>query len=211
MTPLEADSTAQWTKQIQDALAGNSGMREGLRDDEALPLVNWGAEQAETIAQRLAEADAPAPDAEQIDMAGYTLGRLLTRITWVVTYRTKKDAAWLTRTFAKINALSQELFGPDAPTLSDEEIAAWIADQPNRTNGELVNDLIARLTPGRAAPPEETPDEAPDEAPPELDAPPAGEADADAGWHRRLWRALLDEPPAEPPIDSPPTQGQDDV
>lgn len=207
MTPLEADSTAQWTKQIQDALAGNSGMREGLRDDEALPLVNWGAEQAETIAQRLAEADAPPPDAEQIDMAGYTLGRLLTRITWVVTYRTKKDAAWLTRTFAKINALSQELFGPDAPTLSDEEIAAWIADQPNRTNGELVNDLIARLTPGRAAPPEETPDE----APPELDAPPAGEADADAGWHRRLWRALLDEPPAEPRIDPPPTQGQDDV
>lgn len=211
MAPLETDSAAQWTKQIQDALAGNSGMREGLRDDEALPLVNWGAEQAETIAQRLAEADTPAPNAEQIDMAAYTLGRLLTRITWVVTYRDKKDAAWLTRTFAKINALSQELFGPDAPALSDEEIAAWIAEQPNRTNGELVNDLIARLTPERAAPAEVAPDDAPDDEAPEIGAPPAGQDDADEWWHRRLYRALFDEPPAEPPDDSSPTQGHDDI
>jgi len=183
-------------------------MREGLRDDEALPLVNWGAEQAAAIAQRLAQADAPPPDAEQIDMAAYTLGRLMTRITWLVTYRTKKDAAWLTRTFAKVNALSQELFGPEAPMLSDEEIAAWIADQPNRTNGELVNDLIARLTPQGAAAP---PDEAPDEIPPETDTPPAEQVDADERWHRRILRALSDEPPAESPADSPSTQGHDDV
>ncbi|NLE50439.1 MAG: hypothetical protein GX613_03455 [Chloroflexi bacterium] len=237
MTPLEAD-TAQWTKQIQDALAGHSGMREGLTDDEALPLVNWGAEQAGTVAQHLAEGDAPPPDNEQIANVAYTLGRFLTRLTWVVTYRAKKDGAWLTRTFAKINALSQELFGPDAPTLSDEEIAAWIAEQPNRSNGELLNDLIARFTPGGAsapvgdAPADESPTpDAPADKPPANDPPadeqgashePPGETPAEPAsspdesnfardWRSRLFRALSDEPPADPHRDSPPTQGNDDV
>lgn len=256
MTPIEADSTTQWTQQIQDTLAGNSGMREGLDDDEALPLVNWGAEQAETVAHRLAQPDAPPPDDEQVALAANNLGRLLTRITWVVTFREKKDAAWLTRTFAKINALSQEVFGPDAPTLSDEEIAEWIAGQAGKSNGELVRDLIARLTPQGAAPDEAgespvdggTPELAPtDDTPAEADAPPAqpGEASSEAassapvtasdtpaeanappaqtddsapaeqetpkGLFGRILRALSDEPPADPPPDSPSTQGFEDA
>lgn len=215
MIPFEADSTAQLTKQIQDTLAGNSGMREGLHDDEALPLVTWGAEQAGTVAQRLAQDGASPPDAEQVAMAAHNLGRLLTRITWVVTYRAKKDAAWLARTFAKINALSQEVFGPDAPTLSDEEIAAWIAEQPGKSNGELVRDLIARLTPAGAAPataespdtPAGPSDETPDVAELlETSAEPSGEA------------SDVVEPPLDPfttepdePAGSPPTEGFEDV
>lgn len=215
MTPFEADPTAQWTRQIQDTLAGNSGMREGLLDDEALPLVNWGAEQAETVAQRLAQESASPPDAEQVALAAHNLGRLLTRITWVVTYRAKKDAAWLTRTFAKINALSQEVFGPDAPTLSDEEIAAWIAEQPGKSNGELILDLLARLTPAGAAPATAESPEAPatlsGETPeaaesPETPIEPSSET-SDAA-----------EPPIDPlttgpdePTGSPPTEGFEDV
>lgn len=169
MTPLGTDQADQWTRQIQDALAGDSGLREGLNDDEARPLVDWGAEQAATLAQRLTQSS-PPPDAEQVAMAAYTLGRLMTRVNWVATYRTKKDTAWLTRAFIKINQLSQELFGPDAPTLSDDEIAAWIADQPLRDNGALVRGLLARLTPGGATPAEASPVEiapvAPERRPP---------------------------------------------
>ncbi len=223
MTPFQADQLDRWTKQIQDALAGNSGLREGLTDDEALPLVNWGAEQARTVAQRLAQAGEVAPDSEQIDNSAYTLGRLMARINWVVTYRNKKDAAWLTRTFAKINQLSREVFGPDAPVLSDDEIAAWIADHPNHSNAELLHELIARLTPKGAAspeappaappsPPAEPPDLAPPPAPPDTPdpAPPAPDTpqlgDRPAGPERntsllgRLLRALptLPESPDEP-------------
>lgn len=201
MTPFEADSTAQWTKQIQDTLASNSGMREGLHDDEALPLVEWGAEQAETVAQRLAEAGAPPPDAEQVAMAAHNLGRLLTRITWVVTYRAKKDPAWLARTFAKINALSAELFGPDAPTLSDDEIAAWIAGQAEKSNGDLVRDLVDRLTPKSAdTPPDAATHETPDTAAETSDEPPRGEPPTDP------YSTGPDEPSG-----SPSTQGLEDV
>ena len=170
MTPLGTDQVDQWTRQIQDALAGDSGLREGLSDDEARPLVDWGADQAAKLARRLAESS-PPPDGEQVAMAAYTLGRLMTRINWVVTYRTKKDDAWLTRAFFKINQLSQELFGPDAPALPDDEIAAWIADQPNHDNGTLVRGLLARLTP-------EIPPVPPERRPPPIPMPPRQDAPA---------------------------------
>ncbi len=218
MAPFQADQLDRWTRQIQDALAGNSGLREGLTDDEALPLVNWGAEQARTVAQRLAQAGDVAPDSEQIENSAYTLGRLMARINWVVTYRNKKDPAWLTRTFAKINQLSREVFGPDAPVLSDDEIAAWIADHPNRSNIDLLRGLIARLTPEGAVPPEAppaappeappapppAPPDAPDTTPPAPDAPQHGERPAGSeprtGLLGRLFRALptLPESPDEP-------------
>lgn len=215
MTPIEADSTTQWTRQIQDTLAGNSGMREGLDDDEALPLVNWGAEQAETVAHRLAQPDTPPPDDEQVALAAHNLGRLLTRITWVVTFRTKKDAAWLTRTFAKINALSQEVFGPDAPTLSDEEIAAWIDEQAGKSNGELVQGLITRLTPQGAAP--DVAGESPvdggtselgatDDTPAEVDAPPAETRESPPEAASSAPVAANDTPTE---ADAPPAQADD--
>lgn len=146
----------RWTKLIQDTIADSSGVREGLHDDEAMPLIDWGAARAEQLAARLASPGTPEPTEESVGETAYSLVRLMTRITWVVVYRRKKDAAWLTRTFNKINELSQEVHGPDAPTLTDAEIAAWIAGDDNRTNGELIADLIARLTPqaATASPPE---------------------------------------------------------
>lgn len=220
MTPFQADQLDRWTKQIQDALAGNSGLREGLTDDEALPLVNWGAEQARTVAQRLAQAGDVAPDSEQIDNSAYTLGRLMARINWVVTYRNKKDAAWLTRTFAKINQLSREVFGPDAPVLSDDEIAAWIADHPNHSNAELLHELIARLTPKGAASPEappaappSPPADTPDPAPPAPDTPQHGDRPAgperNTGLLGRLFRALPTLP--ESPDESAESDGNEDT
>lgn len=159
MAPIEPDAPNPWTKRIEDTLADASAVREGLQDDEALPLMDWGVAQAHVLGARMAApeaAAAPAPPAEeQVAEKAYALVRLMTRITWVVTYRHKKDAAWLTRTFNKINDLSRELHGPDAPALSDDEIADWIATHAQHSNAELLQDLIARLTPGQPAQPDE--------------------------------------------------------
>jgi len=142
MSPLEPEKSNPWVKQIEDAIASNSALREGLHDNEAMPLIDWGAERAQQIGQRMAAQATVAPDSEEVAETAYTLGRLMTRITWVVVYRNKKDAAWLTRTFNTINQLSQELYGPDAATLSEAEIADWIATHSQFSNGELVKQLI---------------------------------------------------------------------
>ena len=109
---------------------------------------------------------------------GYALARLMTRLNWLVTYRHKKDAAWLTRTFQMVNQLSREVYGDEAPTFSDEEIAAWLAGHGTRSNADLLSDLIARLTlpapPGSAPsapplpgrPPAASPPPEPDSSPP---------------------------------------------
>lgn len=156
MAPIEPEAPNPWIKRIEDTLADANAVREGLRDDEALPLMDWGVAQARVLGARMASPQAAAQEPEpgagaeaQVDEKAYALVRLMTRITWVVTYRHKKDAAWLTRTFNKINDLSRELHGPDAPVLSDDEIAAWIATHAQHSNAELVQDLIARLTPGQ--------------------------------------------------------------
>jgi hypothetical protein len=158
MSPLPPGDAQRWAKQIQEAIASTSAVREGLHDDEAIPLIEWGIAHSEHLGRRMAAPGAPAPTPEQVDTAAFALVRLMTRVTWLVVYRNKKDSAWLTRTFAAINQLSRELYGEDAPVLSDEEIAAWIAEQPAHNNAELVHGLIARLTPasmeGQSTPPE---------------------------------------------------------
>jgi hypothetical protein len=157
-------SVEEWASKIQQTLA-ETNVREGLHDDDAIPLVDWGTSQAQHIASRMAAPDNTPPNDEQLSNLGYSLARLLTRITWVVTYRDKKDPTWLTRTFQMINQLNRELHGEDAPVLSDEEIAAWIAGHQGKSNGELVQQLIARLTPA----PADTPPPAPPPAgPPSL-------------------------------------------
>jgi len=174
MTPLE-----RWTKQIQDAIAENSALREGLQDDEALPLIDWGAQQAEQLGARMSAPDAPEPDEEQVANTAYSLVRLMTRVTWLAVYRHKKDATWLTRTFQTINQLSRELYGPQAPVFSDEAIAAWIAGHAQHSNGDLVRGLTAYLSPPQPGGEGERPTPAP--------AQPASLPEWKAG------------PPAEPP------------
>ncbi|HVO71681.1 MAG TPA: hypothetical protein VMT24_16645 [Aggregatilineaceae bacterium] len=147
MSSLPSGNADRWAKQIQETIASTSTVRDGLHDDEAIPLIEWGIACSEHLGRRMAAPGVPEPSPEQVDDAAYALVRLMTRVTWLVVYRNKKDAAWLTRTFAAINQLSHELYGEDAPVFSDDEIAAWIVEQSGHTNGELIQGLIARLTP----------------------------------------------------------------
>ncbi len=170
--PDEQSSTQQWAKQIQDVLADSSKIREGLPDDIAIPFIEWGREIAEVLATRFA---AP-PSAEELGNTGYNLGRLMTRINWLVTYRTKKDVDWLTRTFEMVNKLSQDVYGKDAPTLSADEIAAWLADQPNHSDDALIHDLMARYTPQAMAAAAETGTAEPGQERPEASPSPLSDA-----------------------------------
>ncbi len=145
--PTQDSPSDCWGQRIQDAIATNSKIRDGLHDAEAIPLVEWGNTYAAHLGTRLAAPDTPPPDQEQVDNAAYALARLLTRINWLVSYRRKKDAAWLSRTFQTVNDLSRELLGDDAPMFSDEEIAAWIAAHETHADAELIQGLIARLAP----------------------------------------------------------------
>jgi hypothetical protein len=160
MSPLSPNETERVTRLIEDAILSSEKVRDGLRDDEAIPLVEWGLARARHLAARLATPAQDAPDEEQIADKGYALTRLMTRINWLVTYRFKKDAAWLTRTFQMINQLSRELYGDEAPVFSDQEITTWLAEHASRSNAEMLTDLLTRLTP------EQRPSETPPPTPP---------------------------------------------
>ncbi|MGQ9850659.1 MAG: hypothetical protein ACUVSU_11490 [Aggregatilineaceae bacterium] len=149
MAPVSSEEVERAARLIEDTLISTEKVRDGLRDDEAIPFVEWGLARARQLAVRLTASATASLDEEQVADTGYSLARLMTRINWLVTYRHKKDAAWLTRTFQMINQLSRDLYGDDAPTFSDEEIATWLASQATRTNAELIADLMARLTPDR--------------------------------------------------------------
>jgi hypothetical protein len=138
-------------KKIQDALASSEKVREGLADAEALPFMDWGIAYAEVLGARLAAPGKPELNEEQIGEVAYGLTRLMTRLTWLVTYRDKKDADWLTQTFQMVNKLSGELLGEGAPVFSDAEIAAWLAEHSQRTNGELLQAFMVRFAPPEMA------------------------------------------------------------
>ena len=176
MAPLPSEDVERAARLMQDTIVSSEKVRDGLRDDEAIPFVEWGLARARQLAARLAAADQSAADDEQIADQGYALARLMTRLNWLVTYRHKKDAAWLTRTFQMVNQLSRELYGEEAPTFSDEEIAAWLAGHSTRSNADLLRDLIARLTPPASESPAPPLPGRPPAAPQEPDTPlPPGE------------------------------------
>jgi hypothetical protein len=167
----------EFSKQIQDTLATNEKVREGLDVDDALPFMDWGSAYADVLAERLAAPETPEPDEEQVNEKAYTLARLMMRVNWLVTYRDKKDAAWLTQTFQMVNKLSRDLLGDAAPVFADDEITAWLAEQSTQTNRDLLQNFMARLSPPMPAAPDVEPPIAPPEAPaaetPPEPAPPA--------------------------------------
>jgi hypothetical protein len=147
------------SKQIQDTLVTNEKVREGLASDDALPFMDWGSAYADVLAEHLAAPETPEPNEEQVNETAYALARLMMRINWLVTYRKQKDAAWLTQTFQMVNKLSRDLLGEAAPVFTDEEIAVWLAEHSARTDRDLLQDLMARLSPPAPVVPDNPPAE----------------------------------------------------
>jgi len=130
------NETNEWTQRIQDVIASDEGLSEGLNDEEALPLIDWGRQQAEKLGSKLAD-----PTDEKAAATGHVLARLMKRITWLAVYRQEKDANWLAQTISEINDLNRQLHGAEAPALTPEEVAGLVS------HSDVVQKAMQRLTP----------------------------------------------------------------
>ena len=186
------ENTPRWTAQIQDMVASDSGIREGLHDQDAIPLIDWGRAQAERIAARLG-AEAPDVGEETIGDEAGALIRLMTTISRAVVHRHNQGDDWLAKVFKRLNKTSQRVYGEDAPVMSDEEVAAWIAGHGARSDGEVLRDLMARFSPPET-----------DAASTEPDQPPAPAAPLSA-----VLDGLITEKPESASPDTPPSASGD--
>lgn len=138
--------TNPWAARLRDALLDNSALRDGLADDEAQPLIDWGLQLADRLAAEMKSLPSDQHEA-RYEQFYEMLPKLLTRITWVTLHRAKKGADWTANMLRQINDLNRILHGADAPQLSAESIAAYAERGDQLSNGELVKELIAHLTP----------------------------------------------------------------
>ena len=135
-----------WAEKLRDAILSNSAIREGIHDDAAQPLIDWGLQLAEAVTAGLTAM--PDNIATMRYEALYeALPKLLTRITWVVVYREKKGADWTARTLNQLNELNQALHGADAPQLDEARITQLANRQDGLEPGALISALIATLSP----------------------------------------------------------------
>jgi hypothetical protein len=135
-----------WAEQLRDAILSNSAIREGIQDDAAQPLIDWGLQLAEQVTARLPSM----PDSiveQRFEALSAALPKLLTRITWVVVHREKKGADWTSRTLTQLNELNQTLHGTNAPQIDEARIAQLANRQDGLEPAALISDLIAVLSP----------------------------------------------------------------
>lgn len=165
LTPPE--DTSRWTADIEDMIASDSGIREGLHDEDAIPLMEWGRAQAKRVAARL-ESDMPDADEEAAGNEAGVLIRLMTTISRAAVHRHAQGDEWLAKVFSRLNKTSQRVYGENAPVMSDEEIATWIAGHAARSDGDVLRDLMARFSPPEAGTPASTaPEPVEPESPPQ--------------------------------------------
>lgn len=146
MSQANSEAVSQATTTIQDVIASDSSIREGLQDDNAIALIEWGRAEAARLAARLVAENADL-DEETVQTHAGALVRLMTTISRAVVYRHKQDADWLGKVFKRLNKTSQRVYGDDAPTLSEDAINAWIAGHADRSDDDVLRDLLQRYSP----------------------------------------------------------------
>ena len=133
-----------WAAQLQDAILDNSGIRKGLHDDAAQPLLDWGLQLAKDSTQGLEALPSDQAQARYDDL--YTaLPKLLTRIAWVVVYRAKKGADWTLKTFSQINEFNRVVQGGRAYQFSKQEIVEYANSMDGLQGQAMVKHLIRKL------------------------------------------------------------------
>ena len=145
-----------WIERLRDAVLDSSAMRDGLNDDEAQPLVDWGLALADiagaAFAQHIMEDQETAFD----ELRG-TLLKLLTRITWTALHRQNKGYEWTARTLEQINDFNRRIQGDQAQVLPSGLIQAYAQSLDGLDRGSLVRDIIQRLSAPSSTPSEENP------------------------------------------------------
>lgn len=132
---------------MADALLDNSAMRDGLTDDEAKPMIDFGMALANDVGDKL-EAHAKSPEFEAYYEDQRTaFVKIMTRIGWVAIYREKKGADWTVKTLKQINDYHQTLRGAEAPQLSPTIINAYAHQMDGLDKGAFVQDILNQLSP----------------------------------------------------------------
>lgn len=134
-----------WGQKLRDAILSNSAVRDGLTDEEAQPLIDWGLGLADIIGKKMASLPDPEAAYETYLAA---LPKLMTRINWLTTFSQKKGAEWTKKTIAQVQELSQTLFEEQAPPLDAENMLRYLilgAEEIDRKSRVML--LIQKLTP----------------------------------------------------------------
>jgi hypothetical protein len=140
------DATNHWGQSLQDAILDNSALRDGLTDDEAQPLIDWGLDLAATLTQgldRLPDVEAEA----RYEQLYAHLPKLMTRFTWLALHRAAKGQDWATRTLEQMNDYSRELYGPAAPQLNALALGRYASGADALERGALILALMADFSP----------------------------------------------------------------
>ncbi len=135
-----------WSDKLRDAILSNSAIRDGLQDDAAQPLIDWGLELAEAVGEKMSQLPPEQTDAAYDTYQG-ALSKLLTRLNWLITFSQKKGEDWTRKTLAQINELSQTLFGEQAPLLSEDEMLHMLLAEAESDNKSRIAHLMKRVSP----------------------------------------------------------------
>jgi hypothetical protein len=136
----------KWAARLRDAILDNSALRDGLTDEEAQPLIDWGLAVAVRVTADLSSRTPNEADVRYEELYE-ALPKLLTRITWVTLFREKKGAEWTVKTLNQLNELNRTLYGESAPQFSDLQISTYANRYDGLERGALVKALMSILSP----------------------------------------------------------------
>lgn len=136
----------KWSTKLRDAILSNSAIRDGLHDDEAQPLIDWGMALSDMIGTKLSQM--PESEVEVVyDTYQTALSKLMTRLNWLTIFSKKKGEDWTRKTIGQINELTQTLFGEQAPQLSPDEILQALLVDTETENKVRIAQLMRKVTP----------------------------------------------------------------
>jgi hypothetical protein len=135
----------EWGKRLQDAILENAAIRDGLHDDEAQPLIDWGLALAVQVTNGLEKLPKAEAEIRYEELYG-ALPKLLTRITWFTLHRVNKGPEWANRTLEQLNELSRTLHGENAPQIPALLMSAYANSADGMATPAMVNTLMQHLT-----------------------------------------------------------------
>ncbi len=135
-----------WTAKLHDTILDNSSITDGLTDDQAQPLIDWGLDMAVIVTQNFPSTPDPALE-DRFDELRADLPRLMKRISWICLYREKKGPEWTLKTLGQLNEMNQNLHGAHAPQIPPQEQEQLAHQQIGLDGLALIRHLMQRLTP----------------------------------------------------------------
>lgn len=143
-------TTEDYSAMIKDMIRSDSSLTDGLRDDEAEPLLRWAMRQAEIVGSQAVDED------DAYEKEDHLLS-LIAKIRRFTLRRRGKDDSWLEE---QLNAMDKHLtgLGGEPPPTSQRHI---LHDAPSMDNLEVIEHLTRVYSVGQDVPAAPEPPPAP--------------------------------------------------